>query len=112
MIQQRVVSEYRVELVRSKQDGYVSRYDEYDFDAGDYEDSPPPREPRPSRTGERIHVSEGPQRSPAGPHAPPSLQPDPQQAAHSTANEPSPPSSSQQETNEAERGGFGNGIFD
>jgi len=32
MIQQKVISEYREELERAKKPGYVSRYDDYDFD--------------------------------------------------------------------------------
>lgn len=41
MIQQRVVSEFREELIRAKQDGYVSRYDEYDYDGGEFDDAAP-----------------------------------------------------------------------
>jgi stage V sporulation protein G len=104
MIQQRVVSEFREELIRAKQEGYVSRYDEYDFDGGEFEETAAPmREPRPARTAERIHVHEGPQRSPAGPHTPPATQP---------AATP-PPSTLQSPATQGEAtGNFGAGIFD
>lgn len=105
MIQERVVSEYRDELVRSKQEGYVSRYDEYDYDAGDYEEpAPPASEPRTTRSGERIHVHEGPQRSPPAPHAPPAPQ----------APSLPPPSQTSLGENrgEASSSNFGQGIFD
>jgi stage V sporulation protein G len=102
MIQQRVVREFREELIRAKQVGYVSRYEEFDFDAGDYDDASP-REPRTTRSGERIHVHEGPQRAPSGPHhAPP--------AAHES---PPPTQIGQRENGgEANSSGFGQGIFD
>lgn len=38
MIQNHVISEYRLEIDRAKQPGYVSRYDDFDFE---YEDSRP-----------------------------------------------------------------------
>jgi stage V sporulation protein G len=72
MIQTRVVQEFREEIVRSKQDGYVSRYEEYDYDGGDYDEAfSSPRAPRAARTGGRIHIQEGPQSSPPAPHMPP-----------------------------------------
>lgn len=117
LIQQRVVSEYREELVRAKQEGYVSRYDEYDYDAGEYEDAVAgPREPRQSRSGDRIHVSEGPQRTPAGPHVPPSQQPISQPAAQqppsATAGAPPPDASSRPDSSAPASQAFGSGIFD
>lgn len=116
LIQQRVVNEFRDEVIRSKQEGYVSRYDEYDYDAGEYEESlPSPREPRPARAGERILVSEGPQRSPAGPHTPPAPQPAAQPAAQKappTAAVPPPPTSPRHDPGESVPRPFGSGIFD
>lgn len=65
MIQDRVIAEYRAELDRSRQPGYVSRYDDfYDFEEGEataaYETKTQiqPAEPRPR-----------------GPHQPPSSKP-------------------------------------
>lgn len=102
MIQQRVVSEYRDELVRAKQAGYVSRYEDFDYDADEFE----PRiasegEPRTLRSGERTHVAEGPQRSPAGPHTPPSTQ-----------SAPAPRTEEHEQQGHADSSNFGQGIFD
>lgn len=60
MIQNRVIQGYREELERSKQPGYISRYDDY-FDVEDYDVPEPPKAPlkgphrRPaSEAGEQI----------------------------------------------------------
>ena len=56
MIQDRVISEYRAELERAKQPGYVSRYDDYyEFDSD-------------STTNRSMHQ---PETEPRGPHAAP-----------------------------------------
>jgi stage V sporulation protein G len=117
MIQQRVVSEFREELIRAKQEGYVSRYDEYDYDGGEFDDAAPspPRESRPMRTGDRIHVHEGPQRTPAGPHTAPSNQPAMQPASQPAAQpamNPAPPPPMRQNHGETAANNFGAGIFE
>lgn len=64
-IQERVISEYRAELIRAQQPGYVSRYDDYyEFDG----------EPR--STTERTHCAET---EPRAPHKSP---------AHRTSDQP------------------------
>jgi len=63
LIQQRVISEFRSELERAKEPGYVSRYDDfYEFET----------EARPAaRFADRTHV-EPAEAEPRGPHRPPS----------------------------------------
>lgn len=61
MIQQRVISEYRTEQDRSKEPGYVSRYDDY----YEYEEKPAAKMP------ERTHI-EPAETEPRGPHKAPS----------------------------------------
>jgi stage V sporulation protein G len=116
MIQQRVVCEFREELVRAKQEGYVSRYDEYDFDGGEFDDNAAAaRQTQPARGNDRIHVSEGAQRSPAGPHTPPSLQPaglpSPQTARSSSGQSSSAPVA-RRDSAEPKPRSFGDGIFE
>ena len=60
MIQERVISEFRVEQERAKEPGYVSRYDDFYEDDAD----------RPSKVHERTHV-EPAESEPRGPHKPP-----------------------------------------
>ncbi len=119
MIQQRVVKEFREEVIRSRQDGYISRYDEYDFDGGEFDDSVAggreartaaastaaarTTEPRTTREGERIHVQEGPQRTVTGPHSPPAREDAPTLPSHSQSRE---------NRGEADSSGFGQGIFE
>ncbi|MCA9168871.1 MAG: septation protein SpoVG family protein [Planctomycetales bacterium] len=62
MIQQRVISEYRLEQDRAKEPGYVSRYDDY------YEYDDKPTSPR---LNDRSHV-EPAETEPRGPHRSPS----------------------------------------
>jgi stage V sporulation protein G len=75
MIQSRVVAEYREELERAKQPGYVSRYDDYDL--GDDYDQPeattPGAPPIENEARRRLHHTKvEPAESPRGPHRPPS----------------------------------------
>jgi stage V sporulation protein G len=74
MIQKRVIAEYRVELERSQQPGYVSRYDDAyddDVDAADY--LPDERKPAPTLPkGTHIEPAEG---DVPRPHIAPSEQP-------------------------------------
>ncbi len=63
LIQQRVINEFRAELERAKEPGYVSRYDDfYEFET----------EARPAaKFADRTHV-EPAESEPRGPHRPPS----------------------------------------
>jgi stage V sporulation protein G len=105
MIQNRVISEFTVELERSGQPGYVSRYDdeygEGDYEPGDYEEQAPP--------GERRTLRADAPDQPAGPHAPgktaerrPSELAGPPRRTSSEAAEEPPPKKSN----------FGEGIFE
>jgi stage V sporulation protein G len=85
MIQQYVIDEYFQELERAKEPGYVSRYDDFDFDYGDVPQSKSSRFDRPHDQPRRQHanserpssaVTNGPHfRSPDSPTAPPSKAP-------------------------------------
>jgi stage V sporulation protein G len=72
-IQNRVIDEFRIELERSGQPGYVSRYDEEydegDYEPGDYEPAPPPAEAPPAAapSPDRTLRADAPQ-GPLGPH--------------------------------------------
>jgi stage V sporulation protein G len=111
MIQTRVIAEYKGELERAKQPGYMSRYDDDYLDAGPEElhESPP------STTTSRVDVaasqpaphvtpspkpseSPSPPREQQGPHQPPSRAPQSQ----------SPPP---QRPPQKPKGDFGAGIF-
>jgi stage V sporulation protein G len=106
MIQDRVIREFYEEQERAKLPGYVSRYDEIDFDE-------PPRQPhfKPApRAGGMTRGGESRSRLPSeghtrGPHKP---------AARSPASVPSEqPASSPKPSSDggAKEGGFGAGIF-
>ncbi|MCA9235440.1 MAG: SpoVG family protein [Planctomycetales bacterium] len=95
MIQDRVVQEFEAELERSKQPGYVSRYDDFDIDYGDQRRSParePERQPTDGRTDQAHHHR--------GPHAPREGSP-----GRSAAPAPLPPNM------EVVSDNFGAGIF-
>jgi stage V sporulation protein G len=76
MIQERVISEFHLELERAKQPGYISRYDDFDID-----DFVPPRHSRPGRghpttnygRAERLAPASQPERS-GRPHMKPTPQ--------------------------------------
>jgi stage V sporulation protein G len=90
MIQRRVIQEYQVELVRSQQDDYVSRYDDLDLDS--FLSNSDGKVPTALRVKTQI---EGPEHQPPPPHLP----------TRQTAGEHPPyPGPS--------RGGFGEGIFE
>ncbi len=107
MIQDRVIREFYEEQERAKLPGYVSRYDEFDFDE-------PPRQPhfkpatvRPaggiSRGGRESSARMPAEAQPRGPHAPRSSAGAPvEQRAHA----PKPSSDG-----DSHSGGFGAGIF-
>jgi stage V sporulation protein G len=80
MIQDHVISEYMIEIERAKQPGYVSRYDDFDFE---YEDS------RPRHA--RIDAAHG-QPAPAGSRQTARPNPGAQHApAKLSSDEPNPP---------------------
>lgn len=96
MIQQHVIAEFDAEIERAKQPGYVSRYDDYDYDD------------RPATRVDRAHTGEGTRT----PHTPPttlasgdvaSPPSDSGQALLDDAQGPTPPSAGNS---------FGAGIFD
>jgi stage V sporulation protein G len=77
MIQEAVVREYELEIERAKQPDYVSRYDDFDFDYGEFK-----RPASPERRVDAPHRGSGPAttafrrptdspHSPGAPHAPP-----------------------------------------
>jgi stage V sporulation protein G len=69
MIQEVVVNEYFEEIERAKQPGYVSRYDDFDFEYTDAARSKPPRfDAAHGFPAEQPHVN--PQRSPNSDSAP------------------------------------------
>lgn len=60
MIQDVVVSEYHEEIERAKQPGYVSRYDDFDFEYSDTPRSKPARiDPAHGKSGESQHTPPG-----------------------------------------------------
>jgi stage V sporulation protein G len=69
MIQDRVVQEFRAEVDRAQQPGYVSRYDDYDLE----EEFAEPREigeGAPREAAQRTHTKVQPAEGPRGPHKP------------------------------------------
>ena len=118
MIQKRVISEYRVEVERSKQPGYTSRYDDVyddDVDAGDI------LAPEERRTGggAGARPTEAPKSDVPPPHMPPASQPS-RRDQRSQSSESGPtqflspphvPRESGAPRIHQQRGEFGAGIF-
>ncbi len=102
MIQERVIHEYFSEIELSKQPGYVSRYDDFDFEFADTSRS------KPARFDPAHSQPTSPSARNRPPTAPASRSHDRQPSPHSDAalgpQKPSPPASSKGE-------GFGAGIF-
>jgi stage V sporulation protein G len=66
MIQEVVVNEYFEEIERAKQPGYVSRYDDFDFEYSDTPRSKPPRFDQPhAYPMDGAHINSKPAQSPA-----------------------------------------------
>jgi stage V sporulation protein G len=124
MIQKRVIAEYRAELERAKQPGYVSRYDDAYEDDVDAADLIPPEERRPA-AAPRTHIEPAESGTP-----PPHIEPSPGAApARGTSipegasggsgsssvpgphAPPSPPRNSAEPRPKPPRGEFGAGIF-
>jgi stage V sporulation protein G len=101
LIQEYVVREYELELERAKQPDYVSRYDDFDMDYGDYR----PKHHGPPATETRID----PPHDRRGAHAPQ------QRPAHADAQRnrgaAPPPKSTQRRDARSPSDGFGAGIF-
>lgn len=122
MIQSRVIAEFRNELDRSQQPGYVSRYDD------DYEDAGPEEihEGAPPKVSQRVddhphahpaphapHASQPQQRDHQGPHRPPAQSRAHQAPQTQAAPQPQPPASAPPPPPPAkpQKGDFGAGIF-
>jgi stage V sporulation protein G len=65
MIQAFVIDEYYEEIERAKQPGYVSRYDDFDFEFGDAPRSRPPRFDPPHLHPPTDHPRGGPKNAPS-----------------------------------------------
>jgi stage V sporulation protein G len=102
MIQECVIRDYYEEIERAKQPGYVSRYDDFDFDYGDVPRSRPTRfdQPHAFPAAEQRHAapknSSTPNKTAGKPHYRDQLGAESQTASHSP-----PP----------QKDGFGAGIF-
>jgi stage V sporulation protein G len=109
MIQECVIREYFGELERAKQPGYVSRYDDFDYDASDSPRGKPARFDQPhSRPAEQPHVAPPPRSSTRAPTSgPDSGPPRPHyrgESAPSRSSQASP-------DHPPQGGGFGAGVF-
>lgn len=98
-IQAKVIAEYDEELIRSKQPGYVSRYDDFDDDHHNA--------PKKTMRVDCAHTApnNGGQTSPPEPHTPPQSTP----SQESSGGPHSPPSGSASQ--QSNPGGFGAGIL-
>ena len=103
MIQECVVREYEEEIERSKQPDYVSRYDDFDMDYGDYRHRPH----APAASDTRIDPPHDRRGSHAANHRPAASE-----AARPRPVSPPPPkSSTPRPSNRPAFDGFGAGIF-
>jgi stage V sporulation protein G len=113
MIQERIISEFHAELERSKQPGYISRYDDADLDYIPARHSRGPRShpttnyPRPG--GERASKPQSAESSPRPPHKPAAAP----QTPHSKLAESKPPEKQPADSSPSPQrsDGFGAGIF-
>jgi stage V sporulation protein G len=96
MIQDAVVKEYDLELERAKQPDYVSRYDDFDLDYGDY------RKP----AAAEVRVDQAHHRSTA---QPPNFRRQPESRPQRSAAQPPKPES--RRTSQPSTDGFGAGVF-
>lgn len=104
MIQDYVIEEFEAELERAQEPGYVSRYDEFDFDGPEphFETSrPQPSEPRRREKEQRSERKKEP---------PPRVEP-PQQKSRGPHTEPKPKSDAQKTSQHRAPDNFGEGIF-
>lgn len=100
MIQEFVVREYEEELERAKQPDYVSRYDDFDLDYGDF------KRPHAAALGEsRVDPPHQRHNSHLGGHRPPA----PEAARESRT--PPPPNIARGASHRSPGSGFGAGIF-
>lgn len=108
MVQDCVIREFYEEQERATQPGYVSRYDDYDFDYGEYPSGKPTRvdQPHAEPVGDQSHLPSSAQkessgsREPGAPHFQRQRRSDPP-SANPSERGPSPPKND----------GFGAGIF-
>ncbi len=100
-IQEFVVREYELELERAKQPDYVSRYDDFDMDYGDYR----PKPHAPSAPETRIDPPHERRGAHAGHQRPPHAEPQ-----RNRGSAP-PPRSTQRRDPRSPHDGFGAGIF-
>jgi stage V sporulation protein G len=101
MIQEAVVQEYYEEIERAKQPDYVSRYDDFDMDYGDYkrpQPSAPGGDTRVDQAHQRRHSHLGNNRQTGGP-------------VRDRTPPPSAPSSARDVYRDPPSTGFGAGIF-
>jgi stage V sporulation protein G len=121
MIQNRVIAEFRTELDRSKQPGYVSRYDEdYDDDV-DAASIVQTEEPRPTAPAQRPAATqiEPAQPQPPPPHIPTAPQPTgstpstggPHFTTPQREREPAREAAKEGQQKQRPKGDFGAGIF-
>ena len=125
MIQSRVIAEYRVEVERAQQPGYVSRYDEDyddDVDTASYsQEAARPAAPEPATMPPGVHA-QAPQSQPPAPHIlPPPASTGTPPSGIPTSGGPHFPTSPQREPTreprentskrQPPRGEFGAGIF-
>jgi stage V sporulation protein G len=102
MIQECVVREYEEELERAKLPDYVSRYDDFDLDYGDYR-----RGPQPAAANAETRLDPAHERQPGRPHSARSNHPEGQRGR---TQAPPPKAATQREQRPA-GDGFGAGIF-
>lgn len=100
MIQNHVIEEFKHEIERAKQPGYISRYDDFDIDFDDTQHAP--------KTETRVDQAHGQQEK----HSPHSGGETPHTSSQSGSPSPTPKSASKPSTPPEETGGgFGAGIF-
>ncbi len=103
MIQQHVIQEYFSELERAKQPGYVSRYDDFDYDFSDSPRGKPARFDQPHATpgSDQPHIRSRPSSNSDGPRPKSPHLPTESESGRSGSANLEPPAA----------GGFGAGIF-
>jgi stage V sporulation protein G len=115
MIQERVITEYRGEIERSQQPGYVSRYDDdYGLDEGpdaEFDEATAARREAPApRPAQRAHVQPA-EREPRPPHQPVALGHSRSAARETSGSTRSDDSSAPPAPPRRGNEGFGAGIF-
>ena len=104
MIQEFVVREYEEELERAKQPDYVSRYDDFDMDFGDYR-----RNPQPTANSHEMRID--PPHERRGAHASNNANRSAPETQRPRASAPPPKAASPRREERTAHDGFGAGIF-